>query len=61
MKKIAVTLEVANDAQAMERDPGAGLRAVTGADWPRSRHELLQEAIDLLLDQYRRKTYGPTP
>jgi hypothetical protein len=27
----------------------------------RDRHELLQEAVDLLLDKYRRKTYGPKP
>jgi hypothetical protein len=35
----------------------AKLPAQTGRD----RHELLQEAIDLLLDQYRRKPYGPKP
>jgi hypothetical protein len=27
----------------------------------RDRHELLQEAVDLLLDQYRRNAYGPKP
>jgi hypothetical protein len=27
----------------------------------RDRHELLQEAVDLLLDKYRRNAYGPKP
>jgi len=27
----------------------------------RDRHELLQEAVDLLFDKYHRQAYGPKP
>jgi hypothetical protein len=52
---VAYGIEPALRLEEAQAQAFARLPEQTGRD----RHELLQEAVDLLLDKYRRKIYGP--